>query len=260
MTEAELQPPGQGGRPDRAGSSRLHHDLATRRRRQIMTAAFDVISTEGLGAARLADIAEVAGLSLGSIQHYFRKRDQLVTETFRSLIELSGAIWRHVSRTESDPLRRLFALLRLQASGWAPFERRWTFWFEFWGAARRIDELKAHVSEIYASWQWPFEEALTEGAEAGVLRLREPVAVYSLKLMAIIDGFAIRALVDAGNFGEHQMSEMLLATVCQDLSISADDFAAALDGLPEVIGIAYPAETPIAERIDWSPLDRAGGQ
>ncbi len=234
-------------------------DLATRRRRQIMTAAFEVISTEGLGAARLADIAAVAGLSLGSIQHYFRKRDQLVTETFRALIELSGAIWRHVSRTEPDPLRRLFALLRLQASGWSPFERRWTFWLEFWSAARRVDELKAHVAEIYASWQRPFEEALTEGAQAGVLTMGEPVGVYSLRLMAIIDGFAIRALVDPENFDARRMSEMLLSTVCQDLRIAPDDFAAALEGLPEVIGILYPAETPIAEQIDWSPLDRDAG-
>lgn len=223
-----------------------------------MTAAFDVISTGGLGEARLADIAEVAGLSLGSIQHYFRKRDQLVTETFRSLIELSGAIWRHVSLTEPDPLRRLLALLRLQVSGWAPFERRWTFWFEFWGAARRIDELATHVSGIYASWQHPFEEALTEGAEAGVLTLREPVAVYSLKLMAIIDGLAIRALVDPENFDSRQMSKMLLSTVCHDLSIAGSDSATALEGLPEVIGISYPAETPVGERIDWLPLDLAG--
>ncbi len=84
--------------------------------------------------------------------------------------------------------------------------------------------------DLYASWQRPFEEALTEGAQAGVLTMGEPVGVYSLRLMAIIDGFAIRALVDPENFDARRMSEMLLSTVCQDLRIAPDDFTAALQG------------------------------
>lgn len=240
------------------GESALRGDeLVVLRRRQIMGAAFDVISTQGLAKTRLTDIAATAGMSLGSLQHYFRQRDELVTETFRSLIELSGAIWRHVSRAEADPLRRLMALLRLQVSGWAPFERRWAFWLEFWSAARRIEELKEYVGEIYARWQAPFEEALCEGVRAGVLTQREPVGDYSLKLMALIDGAAIRVLADPATFGEETMERLLVSTVAKDLAISEGDIRSARDGLPRVIGASYPGETLVTDRIDWSALDRS---
>lgn len=223
-----------------------------------MTAAFQVISTSGLAATTLADIAEVAGVSLGLLQHYFRQRDNLVTETFRSLSELSGAISRHVSDSEQDPLKRLLALIRLQVSGWAPFERRWSFWLEFWSAARRIDELRPYVGEIYTHWKEPFEQALTEAAAAGVLTLPEPLEVYSLKLMALIDGFAVRALVDESSFNSAEMADLLISTVSLDLAISPASLAQALDGLPAVIGGSYPAEPVNTEIIDWSPLDRLG--
>ena len=91
-------PPGEETRfASIEGNRAREGDLALVRRRQIMSAAFDVMSKEGVAEARLVDIAGAAGLSLGSLQHYFRHRDVLVTETFRSLIELSGAIWRHVN-------------------------------------------------------------------------------------------------------------------------------------------------------------------
>lgn len=232
-------------------------DLGTTRRRQIMSAAFTVISTVGLGETRLADVAHVAGISLGSVQHYFRQRDALVIETFRSLIELSGAIWQHVSRAEPDPLRRLLALLRLQVSGWAPFEQRWAFWLEFWSAARRIDALEQYVPEIYRCWHVPFEEALTEAASAGLVTLPPSLDEYSLRLTSLIDGFMIRALVDPPALASDRIETLLVETVARDLAIAAKSLRQAQRDLPAVIGIDYPDETIVAEgSIDWSPLNR----
>lgn len=221
-----------------------------------MAAAFTVISTAGLGETRLADVADAAGISLGSVQHYFRQRDALVIDTFRSLIELSAAIWRHVSQAEPDPLRRLMALLRLQLSGWAPFEQRWAFWLEFWSATRRIDALKPYVPEIYRCWQVPFEEALTEAAAAGMLTPPASLGEYSLRLTSLIDGFVIRALVDPPALDTERIESLVVATVARDLKISARDLKRARRNLPAVIGIGYPAETPASDgTIDWSPLD-----
>jgi hypothetical protein len=111
------------------------------------------------------------------------------------------------------------------------------------------------VPEIYARWQRPFEEALTEGAAAGVLTMRGPVSDYSLKLMAMIDGFAVRVLVYPKTIDEDRMAELLVSTICRDLSITDADLSAASVGLPHVIGISYPSETPLTGAIDWTPLD-----
>lgn len=221
-----------------------------------MAAAFQVISTEGLGQARLKDIAGAAGVSLGSVQHYFRHRDSLVTETFRSLIELSGATWRLVSEREPDPLRRLLALLRFQVTGWAPFEQRWSFWLEFWSASRRIPELEEHAGEIYSHWQEPFEAVVSEGRARRVFTPVLPSSDLSLKLMALVDGLAVRVLVDRRAVGEEEMADLLTSTACADLGVAPAEREAALQGLPRTIGLSYPGESPATAAIDWSPLDR----
>ncbi len=57
---------------------------------------------------------------------------QLVTETFRALIELLG---RHLAPRQPDGARPPCAASShccdCAASGWSPFERRWTFWLDF---------------------------------------------------------------------------------------------------------------------------------
>lgn len=228
--------------------------LGAARWRQIVEATCEVISSTGLAKTRLKDVADTAGVSLGLVQHYFRHRDSLISETFTALMDLSLATWRHVTTTEEDPLRRLFALLRMQVGGWLPFRRRWAFWIEFWSATHRQPELSDDAPRIYASWQEPFESCLHEGANAGAFRLKHPVSTIAMHLMALTDGLAVRVLVDDHKINEDGMFEMLIDTACAELDISGEQRRRALTGIPKFIGIKYPKETPEASKIDWAIL------
>jgi len=226
--------------------------LESARWREIINAASDVIARRGLASTRLMDVAEAAGVSLGLVQHYFRHRDQLITETFGTLMSLSTATWQHVSEAEPDPVRRLFALLQLHVSGSLSFERRWAFWVELWSAAQRDAELRARALRIYADWHGPFEETLAAGVSAGVFRPGKPVGVIAVRLTSLIDGLAVRRLVDPGTVDATAMSEQLVDAACQELGIAPAEQARALAGLPKVIGMAYPGESAESPDIDWS--------
>jgi len=48
------------------------------RRRAIADAIFEVIGTRGLQAVSLRDVAAQAGVSMGSVQHYFASKDEML--------------------------------------------------------------------------------------------------------------------------------------------------------------------------------------
>jgi|HubBroStandDraft_1064217.scaffolds.fasta_scaffold07157_6 AcrR family transcriptional regulator len=48
------------------------------RRRAIAEAIFDVIGSRGLEAVSLRDVAAQAGVSMGSVQHYFRSKEEML--------------------------------------------------------------------------------------------------------------------------------------------------------------------------------------
>jgi AcrR family transcriptional regulator len=55
------------------------------RRRAIAEAVFTVIGDRGFGAVSLRDVASAAGVSMGSVQHYFATKDEMLAFTLQYL-------------------------------------------------------------------------------------------------------------------------------------------------------------------------------
>lgn len=230
-------------------------DLARQRRTQIIAATSEVIIRSGVDGARLKDIADEAGVSLGMVQHYFRHREELVVTTMSSLLELTLATWRVVSAREPDPVRRLFALLRFQVAGWAPFAKRWSFWVEFWSAANRHATLNAHAKDVYRAWNTPFRTAIAEGVAAGAFHPTTPPDSLILRLMCLSDGAALRVLFDPDGLTPDGMFDLLVDTACGALGIDAETRSNAVTALPDVISVHYPQDPPETKTIDWTPIE-----
>lgn len=228
--------------------------LASRRRFQIISAASEVICRQGIDGARLKDIADEAGVSLGMVQHYFRHREALIDETVGAMLELTLATWRAVQARESDPVRRLFALLRFQVAGWAPFEKRWAFWMEFWAVAHRDTTLKGHARDVYQRWGEPFRSTIEEGTALGAFHPVFPIDRLTVLLMSLADGTAVRVLYDSDSLDEEGMFALLVDSACAMLRIEEPVRDAALAALPRVISHRYPLEPVESEEIDWTPV------
>ncbi|MQA01750.1 MAG: TetR family transcriptional regulator [Streptosporangiales bacterium] len=229
-------------------------DLAAQRRLQIIAATSEVICRNGVDGARLKDIADEAGVSLGMVQHYFRHRDELVVTTMSSLLELTLATWRVVAAAEHDPVKRLFALLRFQVAGWAPFGKRWSFWVEFWSAASRHDTLNTYAKDVYGAWTEPFRTTIEEGVAAGAFRPTSPTDLLITRLMCLSDGAALRVLFDPDGLSQDGMFDLLIDSACTALGIDEATRDEALATLPNVISVRYPEEPTTTDAIDWAPL------
>ncbi|MEV7605235.1 TetR family transcriptional regulator C-terminal domain-containing protein [Paenarthrobacter sp. NPDC089322] len=59
---------------------------AEARRQEVVQAVFRIIASDGLERASLREVAEEAGLAVGSVRHYFASSDELLVFSFASVI------------------------------------------------------------------------------------------------------------------------------------------------------------------------------
>jgi AcrR family transcriptional regulator len=195
------------------------------RRALILDAAVVVISRRGVDRARLADVAEQAGVSLGLVQHYFRTRERLLIETFRREQERISQIWFNAVPADADPLVRLAEYLRLsspEGSGQAatPFDPGWSFWLEFWSKANRDDEIRAEVADIYSDFAELYRQAIRDGVAQGEFTVSGEVEDAADRLISLADGIAVRTLL--GGLARDRMLPLLVDGLSLELGLTAE--------------------------------------
>lgn len=193
------------------------------RRSRILDATVRVISERGVDGARLADVAEAAGVSLGLVQHYFRHRDRLLVEVFRREQQRISATWAAAMDPDSDPLLRLTEFMRLAApegsdAAVAPFDPGWSFWLEFWSKANRDERIRAEVVDIYGEFAELFRAAIRHGVASGEFRIHGDVDDAADRLISLMDGAAIRTLL--GGLPRERMLPLLVDGLCTELGVS----------------------------------------
>lgn len=83
--------------------------LPEERPKQILDAALSVFAERGLAAARLDDIAKLAGLSKGTIYLYFPNKEELFREVVRTSVVAFIARAEAMFEAERDPMQALLS-------------------------------------------------------------------------------------------------------------------------------------------------------
>jgi len=186
--------------------------LTQKRRTQMLEAAMEVIADRGLCDARIADVADRAGLSPALVVYYFGSKETLLTEAlayaedlfyieaFRELTGIEGAS------------RRLVRLIELACP---PVVRReadeyWTLWVELWSRALRNEVAARKREALERRWRNTIAEVVREGQRSGEFGPcdTERFATY---LSALMDGLALQVL-----FGDPAVSGELANEMCLD--------------------------------------------
>ncbi len=191
--------------------------VAQARRPQILEAAMRAINAHGFEAVRYADVAEEAGVAVGTVQHYYASRDALLGAAFlaanRDAVDNARAIAVAGSR---DPWRRLALIVE-------EFTRldRWGLWLEFWAAARRRDELRAVLEAAYGAWREPIVEAIEEGVAAGAFRPRFTSGEIAGAFVALIDGLGIQRELGLEWLSPQRTRDLVLGALGSALRVPA---------------------------------------
>jgi len=209
------------------------------RRPQILAATAKVIARRRFTGLRLADVAEEAGLSVGTVQHYFGTREVLLMETFAFVSQRALDRWLAES-DGADPWSRIVALVDIVVDP-PTFRERWTRWLQFWAAYSRDPKLRPRMGDAYGQWRLPFRQMFEAGIEAGVFRPAMPVDTLVDRTVALFDGLALQVLLEAPGASIERMRKLLLESLAADLGIAQSSqkgeraaFAASIPSRPRL--------------------------
>jgi AcrR family transcriptional regulator len=190
------------------------------RRPQILDATARVVARRGLTGLRLADVAEEAGVSIGTVQHYFGTREALLRETFAHVSNLAVERWLREEQNGADAWTRLVGLVDIILDP-ATFRDRWTRWMQFWAAYARDPKLRRRMSKSYEEWRRPFYRVFEAGIESGDFRPAIPLDALVDRIVALFDGLAIQVILEAPGASIERMRALLLETLANDLGLAA---------------------------------------
>ena len=187
--------PTEASRPARAVRRARSDTEKEVRRSDILAAAKVVFARKGYHATTIADIAEAAKLSYGSIYWYFDSKDAL----FHALMEAQGLALRdHVTE----------ALLTTPARGSpdAPFRAAVRTTFEFFESDRALvkllfrdsyalgDRFEKHLFGIYEGFISDIEKIIEDAQRRGLI-IAAPARMVAYSVAALVGQIAHRRLV-----------------------------------------------------------------
>lgn len=160
------------------------------RRRELAEAVLRVVRRDGLEQASVRNVAREAGLSTGSLRHYFVSQSELMVFAFRTVIDRIDARLAALA-PEPDARRRaervLLELLPLDDERRAENE----VWLAFTSRAVVDPELRAMRDAGYDALRAACRAIVTDLAAAGLAPT--DVSDQAERLHAVLDGLAVHA-------------------------------------------------------------------
>lgn len=156
------------------------------RRKSFTRSAINVIAKKGLEATRLIDIAKDAGVTTGSLTHYFSDKDQLVAAALDAIVVENQD---RAARSDGAIANVLAAFLPLNEEG----QKSARVWLAYFGRAISNDALAVIHRQYYSEFQSQLVEQLKEEEPGVPADQRIMVADAAI---AIVDGLLVRATLD----------------------------------------------------------------
>lgn len=161
-----------------------------RSRELIIAAGWRLISTRGAAAATMRTIAAEAGVTTGSVTHYFEDK-----------AELLGSIQRYNGRLAAERVRvsvgsrRGLAAVRRAALGLLPTDvdgvAIWRVWLAFWSDDPRRSPTAGGFGSGYRAWGELARKHLEEAVDNGELRAGLDLRHEVSRLVTLVAGMGL---------------------------------------------------------------------
>jgi TetR/AcrR family transcriptional regulator, transcriptional repressor of bet genes len=174
----------------------------TERREQILRAAFEVASRDGVGSLTIRAVAAEAHISHALVLFHFQRKERLVHALLDWLIETTSVL-----RVSEDiahfprALDRLHALLQQEMARLSHQPRHTRLFFDYWALGAREEQIRTRISaelERYrAAFRTIMEELLVDEPSTFGGATADGMAAVAVSW---IHGCAVQAMIDPGHF------------------------------------------------------------
>lgn len=162
-------------------------------RERILAAAVKRIASDGIDDMRIARVAMDAGVSTSLVHYHFETREALLGEALEYSYEHAGQVRLAdgEEETETDPQRRLLAMVDQCLPYPGDLRQDWVLWLELWLRTVRYPELAPTAARLY--------ERMHEWLSEGIAACGPPAAIDPGELadraLAMCDGLGVRVLI-----------------------------------------------------------------
>jgi TetR/AcrR family transcriptional repressor of bet genes len=185
----------------------VDHD---QRRAELVAAAWTVIAYEGIEAATIRRIAEVAGCTTGRVTHYFDARNEILVAALRRVHYAAGRrMLDHLQTKQGSDSLRAVLLDALPLDSQRALE--WRVWLAFWGRASTDTALVEEQQHRYAEWRRLLQTIIA--ATAGKQATPEQVRLLVDLVAGTIDGLGIQAVLEPSRFPAQHLAAAVDALV-----------------------------------------------
>ncbi len=206
-------------------SERCRELAASAMKDGIVEAALDMLRQNGYERMTIERVAESAGISKGSVYHYFRNKQELITFVFERVLEPAIQEGERILSQATGALEKLEAMLRMLLEYFS--ERRSLFDFLFHDAAvRELCMNSQRTKHDLAVGR--FETILRQGIQEKVFRPHEPKFVAEMLFGAVM--FLIERQLE---LGERRPSNEM---VCHLVEV----FCRGIGRQPSFQGVGHP--------------------
>ncbi|MFH8988142.1 TetR family transcriptional regulator C-terminal domain-containing protein [Streptomyces sp. NPDC017940] len=191
------------------------------RRAELLTATVEQIEVRGVAAVRIADVADVLGVSNALVLYHFSTKDELVAAAFAHAAETDLAQLHKLLGRRTSAARRLRAAVRWYApTGQA---KGWRLWIEGWASALREPALRSVTHDLDRRWKAALAEVIAEGVAAGEFRCPDPAGA-ALRLTAFLDGLAVQMTAYPGAVSRARTRSWADEALARELGLTPADF------------------------------------
>jgi AcrR family transcriptional regulator len=173
-------------------------DVSQERKQQIMDAALQVFSREGLHTARMDDIAEEAGLSKGALYWYFNSKDKIIASLLTTFFD------REFSKIEEwvmqdDSARNLLqSLIDLIVEDLLSVKPFMSILYEFWAMSFRNKRIGKFIRESMHRYLDLIIPVVQRGIDQGEFKALDATDV-AMAFGSIIEGSILLWSYDMNN-------------------------------------------------------------
>ncbi|QIS02044.1 TetR family transcriptional regulator [Nocardia brasiliensis] len=188
------------------------------RRHALAEAAWRVIQRDGLEHASVRKVATEAGVSMGSLRHYFSTQSELLAFSLGMVGEGMMDRIRQLNLA-ADPVDRAAQILLTGLLPTGPRQHTVTkVWLAFLGRVLTEPALRQRSDELYDATAELVAWVVDELAASGVLRAGLDLEREAQRLYVFVDGLTVQALIRPEKMSPHRVRELLrehLAQLCR---------------------------------------------
>ena len=176
---------------------------------QVLRAARACIVALGYERVTMRDIAETAGVSTGTVVHYFRDKESVLEAALLGKIQDTGIAFRAALAGAQTARERLERLVEASVPASDEVRDEWRLWVTFWGEATRNARLRAVSERQHQRWTRFLASILREGVAGGEFAPVDPDATAT-QIAALVDGLAVQATLGNPALSAARMRELCL--------------------------------------------------